>query len=98
MFIALRSPTRQYGGFTSVQYRIPLGLLTSKCGLYHFLHSLDRRFLNRAVLEGLAKAGFKTNLGPYGAGLIALLYDRSGGYYVGEPSSPRCRFRPLNAL
>ncbi|KIJ18436.1 hypothetical protein PAXINDRAFT_167040, partial [Paxillus involutus ATCC 200175] len=42
---------------------------------------------DKAVLEGLAKAGFKTNLGPYGAGLIPLLFDRSGGYYMDTGTS-----------
>ncbi|KAF8838512.1 FAD/NAD(P)-binding domain-containing protein [Paxillus ammoniavirescens] len=42
---------------------------------------------DKAIFDGLAKVGFKTNLGPYGAGLISLLYDRSGGYYVDTGTS-----------
>ncbi|KAG6371217.1 hypothetical protein JVT61DRAFT_9841 [Boletus reticuloceps] len=38
--------------------------------------------MDKEVLGGLAKAGFKTNLGPYGAGLVHLLLTRGGGYYV----------------
>lgn len=34
-------------------------------------------------MDGLAKVGFKTNLGPEGAGLLQLLLRRGGGYYVG---------------
>ena len=37
----------------------------------------------RATLDGLAKAGFKTNLGPHGSGLLQLLWSRAGGYYFG---------------
>ncbi|KAG6371188.1 FAD/NAD(P)-binding domain-containing protein [Boletus reticuloceps] len=37
---------------------------------------------DKEVLDGLAKVGFKTNLGPYGAGLVHLLYSKGGGYYV----------------
>ncbi|KAF9236329.1 hypothetical protein BU15DRAFT_50190 [Melanogaster broomeanus] len=37
---------------------------------------------DKAILEGLAKVGFRTNLGPYGAGIIPLLFERAGGYYM----------------
>ncbi|KAH0827560.1 hypothetical protein J3R83DRAFT_4281 [Lanmaoa asiatica] len=42
-------------------------------------------FLNariRELYDGLAKAGFKTNLGPYNAGLVPLVFGRSGGYHL----------------
>ncbi|KAF9236327.1 hypothetical protein BU15DRAFT_77043 [Melanogaster broomeanus] len=42
---------------------------------------------DKAILEGLAKVGFRTNVGPYGAGLFALLYDRAGGYYIDTGTS-----------
>ncbi|KIK79465.1 hypothetical protein PAXRUDRAFT_161238 [Paxillus rubicundulus Ve08.2h10] len=42
---------------------------------------------DKALLEGLATVGFKTNLGPYGAGLISLLFDRAGGYYMDTGAS-----------
>ena len=38
----------------------------------------------REVYEGLAKVGFKTNLGPHGGGIIQLLYANGGGYYIGK--------------
>ena len=37
------------------------------------------------LLEGLHKAGFKTNMGLYGDGPLQLAWDRGGGYYLGEP-------------
>jgi len=40
-----------------------------------------------AILEGLERAGFKTNLGPDGAGLSALINERGGGFYISTPSS-----------
>ncbi|KAF9227052.1 FAD/NAD(P)-binding domain-containing protein [Gyrodon lividus] len=42
---------------------------------------------DKAILDGLARAGFKTNLGTYGAGIIPLLYDRAGGYYMDTGTS-----------
>ncbi|KAH7907304.1 hypothetical protein BJ138DRAFT_1214828 [Hygrophoropsis aurantiaca] len=42
---------------------------------------------DKDLLEGLAKVGFKTNLGPYGAGIIPLLYERAGGYYMDTGTS-----------
>ncbi|KIJ06743.1 hypothetical protein PAXINDRAFT_91548, partial [Paxillus involutus ATCC 200175] len=40
-----------------------------------------------AILDGLAKVGFKTNLGAYGAGVIPALYERSGGFYMDTGTS-----------
>jgi hypothetical protein len=34
------------------------------------------------ILEGLAKAGFKVDMGPMDAGLITKYYQRGGGYYI----------------
>jgi cation diffusion facilitator CzcD-associated flavoprotein CzcO len=42
---------------------------------------------DKAMLEGLAKVGFKTDLGPYGAGIVPLLYERGGGYYIDTGTS-----------
>lgn len=38
----------------------------------------------REIQDGLAKVGFKTNLGLDGAGIIQLLNARAGGYYIGK--------------
>lgn len=38
----------------------------------------------REILDGLAKVGFKTDLGLYGAGIFQLLFERAGGYYIGK--------------
>lgn len=43
----------------------------------HFAQTIDKD-----TIEGLNKVGFKTNLGPQGAGIFPLLYARSGGYYI----------------
>jgi len=42
---------------------------------------------DKAILDGLAKVGFKTNLGIYGAGLMALYLERGGGYYIDTGAS-----------
>ncbi|KAG1901997.1 uncharacterized protein F5891DRAFT_1163681 [Suillus fuscotomentosus] len=42
---------------------------------------------DKAILDGLAKVGFKTNLGIHGAGLISLYLERGGGYYVDTGAS-----------
>ncbi|KAH7925619.1 FAD/NAD(P)-binding domain-containing protein [Leucogyrophana mollusca] len=42
---------------------------------------------DKEILDGLAKVGFKTNLGPYEAGIIPLLYERAGGYYMDTGTS-----------
>ncbi|KIK97833.1 hypothetical protein PAXRUDRAFT_31551 [Paxillus rubicundulus Ve08.2h10] len=42
---------------------------------------------DKAIFDGLAKAGFKINLGPYGAGLTPFMYDRSEGYDVDTGTS-----------
>ncbi|KAG1861584.1 hypothetical protein DFJ58DRAFT_777488 [Suillus subalutaceus] len=42
---------------------------------------------DKAILDGLAKVGFKTNLGLHGAGLFALFLERGGGYYIDTGAS-----------
>ncbi|KAG2101337.1 uncharacterized protein F5147DRAFT_581646 [Suillus discolor] len=42
---------------------------------------------DKALLDGLAKVGFKTNLGIYEAGLMALYLERGGGYYIDTGAS-----------
>ncbi|KAG2148713.1 uncharacterized protein EDB93DRAFT_1144408 [Suillus bovinus] len=42
---------------------------------------------DKAILDGLAKVGFKTNLGSYGAGLFSLYLERGGGYYIDTGAS-----------
>ncbi|PYH40476.1 flavin-containing monooxygenase [Aspergillus saccharolyticus JOP 1030-1] len=37
---------------------------------------------DRAVLDGLARAGFQVDNGPAGAGLIMKYFQRGGGYYI----------------
>jgi len=49
--------------------------------------SYSAQTTDKVVLDGLAKARFKTNLGPYGAGLVHLLFARGGGYYVDTGTS-----------
>ncbi|KAG1861489.1 hypothetical protein C8R48DRAFT_711748 [Suillus tomentosus] len=39
---------------------------------------------DKAILDGLAKVGFKTNLGIHGTGLLSLYLERGGGYYNGS--------------
>ncbi|KAG1753345.1 hypothetical protein EDB19DRAFT_1668751, partial [Suillus lakei] len=39
------------------------------------------------ILDGLAKVGFKTNLGIHGAGIISLFLERGGGYYIDTGAS-----------
>ncbi|KIJ08465.1 hypothetical protein PAXINDRAFT_18399 [Paxillus involutus ATCC 200175] len=52
----------------------------------------------KATLDGLAKARLKTNLGPFGVGIIPLRYDRAGGYYMDKLRFPHRGLRPLYAL
>ncbi|KAG1724272.1 FAD/NAD(P)-binding domain-containing protein [Suillus lakei] len=47
------------------------------------------RTTDRALLEGLEHVGFQTNLGPEGAGLSALVYERGGGFYINTGASDR---------
>ncbi|KAG2097524.1 uncharacterized protein F5147DRAFT_583538 [Suillus discolor] len=42
---------------------------------------------DKAILDGLAQVGFKTNLGIHGAGLLSLYLERGGGYYVDTGAS-----------
>jgi len=42
----------------------------------------------RDILDGLAKVGFNTNLGPHGTGISSLYFERAGGYYIGVCASP----------
>ncbi|KAH7889081.1 hypothetical protein F5I97DRAFT_2006620 [Phlebopus sp. FC_14] len=42
---------------------------------------------DKALLDGLAKAGFQTTLGPYEMGIIPLLFERAGGYYMDTGTS-----------
>ncbi|KAG1786574.1 hypothetical protein EV424DRAFT_1651094 [Suillus variegatus] len=37
---------------------------------------------DKAILDGLAKVGFKTNFGIHGAGSMSLYLERGGGYYI----------------
>ncbi|KAF9222598.1 FAD/NAD(P)-binding domain-containing protein [Gyrodon lividus] len=38
--------------------------------------------VDKKLYDGLARAGFKTNLGPYDAGIVPLVFGRSGGYHL----------------
>jgi hypothetical protein len=40
-------------------------------------------FLRRDIIEGLEKVGFKTNLGIDGSGIIEMVLEKGGGYYIG---------------
>ncbi|KAG9309314.1 hypothetical protein JVU11DRAFT_10802 [Chiua virens] len=42
----------------------------------HFAQTIDKE-----LLDGLAKVGFKTNLGLHGTGVFPLVFERAGGYY-----------------
>ncbi|KAG2073996.1 FAD/NAD(P)-binding domain-containing protein [Suillus decipiens] len=42
---------------------------------------------DKAILDGLAEAGFKTNLGLHDAGIISLYLERGGGYYINTGAS-----------
>ncbi|KAH9929373.1 FAD/NAD(P)-binding domain-containing protein [Fomitopsis serialis] len=43
--------------------------------------------VEKAKLDGLEKAGFKTSLGPGNGGLLPLIYERAGGYYLDTGAS-----------
>ncbi|OAX32561.1 FAD/NAD(P)-binding domain-containing protein, partial [Rhizopogon vinicolor AM-OR11-026] len=43
--------------------------------------------IDKETLDGLAKVGFKTNLGLYGTGLLPLFFERGGGYYIDTGTS-----------
>ncbi|KAH7928861.1 FAD/NAD(P)-binding domain-containing protein [Leucogyrophana mollusca] len=45
--------------------------------------------VDRQMIEGLERVGFKTNLGLYGAGLIPLALERGGGFYIDTGASQR---------
>lgn len=44
---------------------------------------------DKDLLDGLAKAGFKTTQGPDGSGFIMLALDRAGGYYFNTGGSEK---------
>lgn len=48
------------------------------------LYCLRITLTNRELLDGLEKVGFQTYLGPDGAGLLPLIFDRGGGFYIGQ--------------
>ncbi|KAG6370029.1 hypothetical protein JVT61DRAFT_12548 [Boletus reticuloceps] len=73
---------------------------TDVADVYHgsLPYALVRRIRQRTVLhtaqttdeellDGLAKVGFKTNLGPYGAGIFQLLFGNAGGYCIDTGTS-----------
>ena len=41
-------------------------------------------FKNRELLDNLARVGFQTYLGPDEAGLLPLIFERGGGFYIGQ--------------
>jgi hypothetical protein len=41
--------------------------------------------VGRELIEGLEKAGIKTNLGLENTGLIPLVWETGGGYYISRP-------------
>ncbi|EIW83472.1 FAD/NAD(P)-binding domain-containing protein [Coniophora puteana RWD-64-598 SS2] len=43
--------------------------------------------VDKELIEGLNKVGFKTNMGPMDAGLFPLLFERAGGYYLDTGTS-----------
>ena len=46
-----------------------------------FTQTIARR--DHEMLESLHKVGYQTNFGPEGTGLMMLIPDRAGGYYLG---------------
>ena len=40
--------------------------------------------LDKDILDSLHKVGFRTNLGYEGTGLMSMVFDKCGGYYLGE--------------
>ncbi|KAG1735996.1 hypothetical protein EDB19DRAFT_1723003 [Suillus lakei] len=42
---------------------------------------------DKEIRDGLAKVGFKTNLGIHGAGIMSLFLERGGGYYIDTGAS-----------
>ena len=40
--------------------------------------------LDKDILDSLHKVGFRTNLGYEGTGLMSMVLDKCGGYYLGE--------------
>jgi hypothetical protein len=42
-------------------------------------------YVGRELIAGLEKAGFRTNLGMDNTGLIPLVWETDGGYYIGRP-------------
>ncbi|OAX32564.1 FAD/NAD(P)-binding domain-containing protein [Rhizopogon vinicolor AM-OR11-026] len=80
-------------GMLSATYRdgYPLELAdTYSTSLPHAVHRLlaqrvvpaIAQNIGKDILDGLAKVGFKTNLGPHGTGAVSLFYERGGGYYM----------------
>jgi len=43
--------------------------------------------IDKEIYDGLARVGFKTNLGQDGAGILQLLYAHAGGYYIDTGTS-----------
>ncbi|KAG2109807.1 hypothetical protein DEU56DRAFT_715132, partial [Suillus clintonianus] len=43
--------------------------------------------VDKDIQDGLAKVGFKTNLGIHGAGIMSLFLERGGGYYIDTGAS-----------
>ncbi|KIJ18956.1 hypothetical protein PAXINDRAFT_166873 [Paxillus involutus ATCC 200175] len=38
--------------------------------------------VDKELYDGLARAGFRTNLGPYNAGIVPLVFERTGGFHL----------------
>ncbi|KAF8558001.1 FAD/NAD(P)-binding domain-containing protein [Imleria badia] len=54
-----------------------VGRLFQQCKVAEVIATVDKE-----LYDGLAKAGFKTNLGPYNAGIVPLVFGRSGGFHL----------------
>ncbi|GBE79335.1 hypothetical protein SCP_0205330 [Sparassis crispa] len=79
-----------YGEGTSLEYADHVGAATPfavtrqlhQRAFPHFAATIDKE-----LLDGLARVGFRTNLGPDNAGIMPMVQTRAGGYYLDTGAS-----------
>ncbi|KAF9238064.1 hypothetical protein BU15DRAFT_88492 [Melanogaster broomeanus] len=80
----------RYNEHFPVEFADLLGVALPFATQKHLLRASVERTANttdKDLIEGLERAGFRTYLGPDGAGLLPLVFERGGGFYIDTGAS-----------
>jgi len=84
------SLSERYNNHFPIEFGDTLGAAFPFATFKHLLKTSVARTANgidKKLLDGLARAGFQTYLGPDGAGLLPLIFERGGGLYIDTGAS-----------